>query len=471
MEVVRVYEDQGKSASNEDTSTRPAFTQLMQAAATGAFDIVLVHKYDRFSRKIVVLMRSLDELLKAKVRFYSLTEGESQLTTAQGFLQAGMFGLLAEFYQRNLGAEAQKGLRTRAERYGIQNGTIPFGYMRAEGGKHLPPVPNPEEAPIVRELFERYASGEWSFSALARWAHNQGIRPHTRSGSPSRFVDHNAWSIIYNRFYVGYITYRGAELQGAHEPLIDEALWNKVCVVRNARQRTGRVRAQRVKNHWLLGFVAHCASCGLKLRPMTGVNKLRPTASPSFKCRANELQVTCPAKVHSVRMHRVDGLMHELMASFGSISKVMEHVSAAAEERQPNDMVAVVRTRKSLEQRLSRLQELYLDGDIAKDRYTEDKRNIEAQLSELALPSETVNAASVKELEAIAEAWPWTTPEEQARIVRTIFQAVYLDLDERRIVAVRPYVPFLYAVQPAAARLGVEVLLEARPESVASRVG
>jgi hypothetical protein len=163
--------------------------------------------------------------------------------------------------------------------------------------------------------------------------------------------------------------------------------------------------------------------------------------------------------------------MHELMASFGSISKVMEHVSAAAEERQPNDMVAVVRTRKSLEQRLSRLQELYLDGDIAKDRYTEDKRNIEAQLSELALPSETVNAASVKELEAIAEAWPWTTPEEQARIVRTIFQAVYLDLDERRIVAVRPYVPVLYAVQPAAARLGVEVLLEARPESVASRVG
>ncbi|SET51669.1 Resolvase, N terminal domain [Natronincola peptidivorans] len=47
IEIVKVYADKAKTATSDK---RPGFQQMVKDSATGIFEMVLVHKLDRFSR-------------------------------------------------------------------------------------------------------------------------------------------------------------------------------------------------------------------------------------------------------------------------------------------------------------------------------------------------------------------------------------------------------------------------------------
>ena len=106
---------------------------------------------------------------------------------------------------------------------------------------------DPERAPIVKRIFELYASGEWSFSQLGKWAQEQGLtkkpirRKRTQEEMLGNFdpaslpkvarpVDHKTIEyILKNPFYIGKIKTRSGYQDGRfHQPLIDRALFNKV---------------------------------------------------------------------------------------------------------------------------------------------------------------------------------------------------------------------------------------------------
>ena len=56
------------------TVNRPAFQQMMTDARSGQFDILVCHKLDRFSRSLVDVLLTLDELQKVNISFASATE-------------------------------------------------------------------------------------------------------------------------------------------------------------------------------------------------------------------------------------------------------------------------------------------------------------------------------------------------------------------------------------------------------------
>ena len=57
--VVAEYVDEGRSARAEDTSKRPKFKAMLEAAKNREFDILIVHKLDRFSRNLLLTLRCL----------------------------------------------------------------------------------------------------------------------------------------------------------------------------------------------------------------------------------------------------------------------------------------------------------------------------------------------------------------------------------------------------------------------------
>ncbi|MFC1961188.1 recombinase family protein, partial [Chloroflexota bacterium] len=70
-EVVRVYTDPGRSGR---TAIRPGFQAMIDDAEAGQFDVIVVHKLDRFSRSLLDTLSYLGQLDKTNVSFISATE-------------------------------------------------------------------------------------------------------------------------------------------------------------------------------------------------------------------------------------------------------------------------------------------------------------------------------------------------------------------------------------------------------------
>ncbi len=99
-EIFRVYCDDGISAY----STRwPALQDLLEDAKEKKFELVFVHKIDRFSRNLKDLLNLVDELSSYGVAFKSVTE-PFDTTTSAGKLMFQQLGNFAEF-ERNRIAE------------------------------------------------------------------------------------------------------------------------------------------------------------------------------------------------------------------------------------------------------------------------------------------------------------------------------------------------------------------------------
>ena len=128
----REYVDEGKSARTENINRRPAFKEAITDALEHQYDILVVHKVDRFSRKLSVTLEYFNKLVKAEVGFLSITE-QMDFTTPWGKFTLSMLGGLAELYSDNLSFETKKGWQERREQ-GLYCGALPFGAMKGDDG-------------------------------------------------------------------------------------------------------------------------------------------------------------------------------------------------------------------------------------------------------------------------------------------------------------------------------------------------
>jgi site-specific DNA recombinase len=130
----------------------------------------------------------------------------------------------------NLRDETRKGLRGRLNQ-GIYPYKAPLGYLDQGRGKLK--TPDPARAPLVREMFELYATGQYSLRSLAKEMERRGLK--SRTGRPvSRS---SIEKLLANPFYTGVIRIlrTGETYTGAHEPLITVSLFERVQDIKAGR--------------------------------------------------------------------------------------------------------------------------------------------------------------------------------------------------------------------------------------------
>lgn len=126
-----VYLEPGHSAHAEKASKRPVFRQLLADAAAGAFDVVVVHKIDRWARHVPTALTSLAALNERGIGFVSLSENMNFV----GPWGKAMFGILSIFAQLssdNLSHETKKGQAERRAQ-GFRHSTLPYGARLVDG--------------------------------------------------------------------------------------------------------------------------------------------------------------------------------------------------------------------------------------------------------------------------------------------------------------------------------------------------
>ncbi|MBP9032280.1 MAG: recombinase family protein [Pseudomonadales bacterium] len=232
---------------------RPGLEEMLFDAEARAFDVLLVFRVDRLSRKVRELALMVDELTKNGVTLKSITE-PFDTSNAAGKMMLQMLGVFAEFEHATIVERTRVGLERKAKTGNYVGGNVPYGY-RLDDDKHL--VIHEEEALIVRKMFTMYALGREGASTICTKLNDAGLRNRNGRKWGRRVVLY----MLKNPAYVGKIRWREVLYEGKHDPIVSDVLFEKAREVLDDRHEDLKGRQWHNGDERLLTGVIKCGLC------------------------------------------------------------------------------------------------------------------------------------------------------------------------------------------------------------------
>ena len=416
-------------------SDRAQYQAMLRAAQAGEFQRIIVWKMDRFGRDRIESGYQLRALQQIGVRVDSATEPNDSPLLRNILMD------FAEEESRRISQRVSANQKTRAQS-GKRTSVPPFGYSNVpypDGGVTLEPN---QDASIVTEAFQMYASGRHSLADVRAYvasASSTPNRPQTRQG-----IHH----LLKNPVYIGQIRHglfakskvdvkskaeKLAEVfqsEGCHEALIDQQTFNKVQarLANNRTQATGRPHAA-----FMFTGLVWC-TCGARY----SAYQRSKNGSVSYHCTRKVNSARCESS--SIAESRLkEAVLPPVQALLAHLSKadmrkaVREALASQIAKAAPDSKVG---QREKLEARLSKLEDSYLDGDITRDRYISKRDEIMAELASLKPVQPQAPAPDLDSLFALADALEGEPPDNQEwrEIIEGMVDRVIIQGHDIRVV-------------------------------------
>jgi site-specific DNA recombinase len=157
----------------------------------------------------------------------------------------------AEYYVRLLSENVKKGQKEKLSQGWIPT-KPPMGYKTVGETGHKIHVVDEGVAPLIRKMFEYYASGQFSIKWLSMTMFKEGLR----SPKGNKVVNSRLHSLLRDPFYMGKIRWNDEIHEGKHEPLISKELFDKVQAMLVSKT-TPKYR----KHNYLFQGLIRCAGC------------------------------------------------------------------------------------------------------------------------------------------------------------------------------------------------------------------
>jgi site-specific DNA recombinase len=272
--VVREYLDEGVSAS-KNLERREGFKAMVADATSKEhpYDVVIVHKLDRFSRDSLESLTVRTLFKRHNIRLVSVLEPVVGSDSPEDALVEHILVGMNAFYSQNLSREIQKGLKERARQHHLVFGP-PFGYKKEiieqqQSHKRTRTISHPvideKAAPIVQRIFNLYDQGI-GYKSIAMKLNEEGFRTNKGHLFRTTFIART----LRNRAYVGILDYNRSQARGPREPIaisgfyppiVAEKLFTKVQQkLKNESDHFQNAYAHRTQ--YLLSRLVVCDVCG-----------------------------------------------------------------------------------------------------------------------------------------------------------------------------------------------------------------
>lgn len=248
-EIYDYYIDDGYSA--KDTN-RPKLQRMISDAKEKKFDVVLVHKLDRFSRSVKDLYVLIDEFEKVRVGFRSAQE-QFDTTTPMGKAMMGMLGIFAQWERETIAERVFWGQEQMVHEGRRPGAIAPLGY-KLENGKL---VIDPVGAAFVRRLFSMYTYRN-GMPKITKLLHQEGIQIHIKTLSYILTNPTYIGKIRWNHRKDGMKTNKDIISDGDHEPIISAEEFERVQSLIVTRTSKGKAAT----SNFPFSTVAKCGRCG-----------------------------------------------------------------------------------------------------------------------------------------------------------------------------------------------------------------
>jgi DNA invertase Pin-like site-specific DNA recombinase len=439
--VLGHYIDEGESARTAD---RPELKRLLQHCQKHRdVDVVLVHKIDRLARNLVDYATIKAVLKRRGIRLVSVAEHFDEGPVGQ--LMENIIASISEWYSANLGEEIKKAASAKLQRGEWPVGP-PLGYrsVRSED-KRVGHVEDAQTAPLVRQAFERYATGQHSLQTLAEEMAERGLL--TARGRP--YSEEMMKRLLTRRFYISRLVWKGREYRGRHPPLVAKDVFYRVQDVLRARHRdTG----EKGRLHFLLRGVVYCRTCGQRLTAERHPRGTYYRCLPDAKCA----EPYVPVKLLETQL---EALYDRLQAPGELLEAVRLEVQAVADRREAisrRELAGLRRTVATVEAKEMKLVDALVSSRVSRElydrlskRYTDERRAAEARVAQLEVdyrdPLDFLDKCLVVAgtLRLLHQRFK---PEQRKMLVRALFKRI--DVRERAIVGVTLNPPFSLFLRP-----------------------
>lgn len=392
MVILKIFYELGVSGRKADK--RPEFQDMIGSAKSKEHpvDAILVWKYSRFARnqEESIVYKSL---LKKQNNVDVISVSEPLVDGPFGSLIERIIEWMDEYYSIRLSGEVFRGMKENAMRGSFQ-ARPPLGYKIIEHGK--PPVIVPEEAKIVRIIFEKYVNESQGFFDIARYLNSLGFKTSHNKPFERRSIEY----IIQNPIYCGMIRWNRTKndtneikdksewivTDGNHDPIISKELFDKAQEHFKNTYTPKGIRPASTYKHWLSGLLK-CPDCGRTLTACT-MRRRNGERYSYFSCYGySKGKCSKPNGISSLVLEKeVLNSLKEVMNT-GNIEFELRHL----------EPVEVINERSVLEERLQgltakeeRIKASYREGIDTLEEYRENKQliqkereSIKKQISEL----------------------------------------------------------------------------------------
>ncbi len=305
----------------------------------------------------------LDEMRKAgKLELHFLREGLiiNKSANSSQLMQWDIGVLFASSYVRQLGDNVKRS-KDQSIKEGKWTFQAPFGYKNVTlpSGKKIIEV-DACAAQLVTKMFELYATGTYSFRTLAEEMLKLGLK----SAKGKLILSSRVEYTLKNPFYYGFMRTRGELHPHQYPPIVSEWLFSQVQGV-----MTGHNKApvQYAGKPLLLRGLITCGLCGC-----TVTGDMKKQKYVYYSC--NNAKGICK-KIWI----REEVLLKVLMKSFDKmrlsdedIARVVTYLKQACSTEQEffkSSQEALHKELNSIQNRLSKLIDMHLDGGIDSETY------------------------------------------------------------------------------------------------------
>jgi site-specific DNA recombinase len=432
-EVADIFMEEGESAQTLDRTQLQKLIDYCQKNK-GKVQVMVVNSISRFSRETLDHKTLRVVLYGHGVTLRSVTEPIDD--TAEGEFMEHIISGVAQYENRQRARRTVAGMKNKQEKGGWCFKT-PLGYRNTIDVDERRTVSTvPEDAALIQQAFEMYATGLHTKQAVLKKVNNLGLK--ARSGKP--VPDQSFDRMLRNPFYAGFIAVTGNKVKdwpemtkGNHEALISRETFQKVQDILAGRQVTIAPR-QRYSPEFPLRNFVRCGACDSPLTGSfsTGRNKKK---YPHYYCQNDE----CKAAPRNIKREQLEGHFVEFLRRIQPNSDYLRLYRAILTDVWQKKQTEAYERLRAAESKVTELRErkrklheaLVYQKVISHEDYLEMKADLE---SELALGEiEQREARSVElDVEAVinfaesvltdaARLWQEMKPDQQQRFQKVLF--------------------------------------------------
>ena len=308
FEIHDEYIDDGVSGT---TFQRPEVQRLLDDAKTGVINTIIVKDLSRFGRNYIEVGQYVDYVFPAfGIRFIAIQDNVDTENRDSGAMEMmPIMNVFNEWHAANTSKKIRAVKRANAKEGIYTAKKAPYGYKKGTDKKRTPVI-DEEVAPVVRRIFEMYASGisplKISETLNLEGVMSPAVYAYTRLGQKPRPNGMGLWlastvrEMLNNIIYIGHmaqlrwtsLSYKNHErfrkdesewavVYNTHEPIISQELWNRV---QQRKKSVAKGRQTKVGyTHPLSGFLI-CADCGNKMKLSTAVSRSTGKRLYRFDC-------------------------------------------------------------------------------------------------------------------------------------------------------------------------------------------
>jgi len=352
---------------------RPIFNEMIKRIEKGEANGILAWHPDRLARNSIDGGRLIFLLDTEKLAGLKFPTFWFEPTPQGKFMLNIAFGQ-SKYYVDSLSENTKRGLRQKVKR-GEYPSFAPIGYINDSRNKTI--IVDKKKAKIIKEVFELYAKGDSRLEDISDFLAQRGIL--SRGGK--RIHKTRATFILSNPFYCGLFRYAGEVYEGKHEPIIAKKIFDKVQEILKQR---GKPRRKTKNEPQPYCGLLHCGTCGMMI---TGEYRIKKQKNGNihdyiyYHCTKKNKSIKCPEPC--IRQEELDKQISSLLQKFSLRSdwaeKLLEMAEADKEQSVQSVSAFVQENRekiKAINIKLQRLLDGYLEQDIEREIYRQEKAKL-----------------------------------------------------------------------------------------------